>query len=209
MPSKTSKLLLIQKLNHRRDLFKSFHVWIYVNYVFLNKLRNSDQNKNSYYIPHTDVILVFYVSASDFRMNKTNTQLKVKEGEQLMLSCSVDGIGSDSTLRYSLTWIFIRDQSSSVTLLTYSYDGRLIFNNYNSELEGRLHFSSPEVGVFHLAIHRAIQEDRGRYYCQVHQYQLDCKGTWSHKASDKSGYTNVSVQLIGECCIFQFRVLKS
>lgn len=133
-------------------------------------------------------------------MNKANTQLKVKEGEQLLLSCSVEGIGSDSTLRYSLSWWYNRDQSSRVTLLTYSYDGSLKFNSY--EFEGRLHFSSPAVGVFHLAIHRAIQEDRGRYYCQVQQYQLDCKGQWSSKASDKSGYTNVSVQLIGEYSIF-------
>ncbi|XP_067266176.1 immunoglobulin superfamily member 2-like [Chanodichthys erythropterus] len=140
--------------------------------------------------------LVVREKASDFRMNKANSQLNVKEGEQLMLSCSVDGIGSDSALRYSLTWMFNRDQSSSVTLLTYSYDGRLMFNSYNSELEGRLHFSSPKVGVFHLAIHRAIQEDRGRYYCQVQPHQLDCKGHWTPKASDKSGYTNVSVQLI-------------
>lgn len=133
-------------------------------------------------------------------MNKANTQLKVKEGEQLVLNCSVEGIGSDSTLRYSLSWWYNRDQSSSLTLLTYNYDGRLIFNS--NGFEGRLHFSSPAVGVFHLAIHRAIQEDRGRYYCQVDQYQLDCKGQWSIKASDKSGYTNVSVQLIGEYSIF-------
>lgn len=174
--------------------------------LYILELRNSDQNKNLY---HNPLIDLFYVSASDFRMNKANTQLKVKEGEQLMLSCSVDGIGSDSTLRYSLTWIFNRDQSSSVTLLTYSYDGRLMFNSYNSELEGRLHFSSPEVGVFNLAIHRAIQEDGGRYYCQVHQHQLDCKGHWTPKASDKSGYTNVSVQLIGECFKLELRNLKN
>lgn len=148
-----------------------------------------------------------YVSASDFRMNKANSQQKVKEGEQLKLNCSVDGTGSDSTLRYSLTWMFNRDQSSNVTLLTYNYDGRLMFSS--SDLEGRLHFFSPKVGVFHLVIHRAIQEDRGHYYCQVQPHQLDCTGHWTPKASDKSGYTNVSVQLIGECCIFQFRVLKS
>ncbi|KAK7153584.1 hypothetical protein R3I94_007082 [Phoxinus phoxinus] len=138
--------------------------------------------------------LVVNEKASDFRMNKANTQLEVKEGEQLVLSCSVDGIGSDSTLRYSLSWLYNRDQST-LPLLTYSYDGSLIFNSYE-EFEGRLHFSSPAVGVFQLAIHRAIQEDRGRYHCHVQQYQLDCKGQWSSKASDKSGYTNVSVLLI-------------
>uniref|UniRef100_A0A8C1BQK2 Ig-like domain-containing protein n=1 Tax=Cyprinus carpio carpio TaxID=630221 RepID=A0A8C1BQK2_CYPCA len=137
--------------------------------------------------------MVVKEKASDFKMNKTNTQLKVEEGKQLMLKCSVEGIGYDSTLRYSLTWMFNQYQSSSVALLTYSHDGRL---KYNSELEGRLHFSTPEVGVFHLTIHRSIQEDRGRYYCKVEQYQLDCKGQWSPKASDKSGFTNVTVQLI-------------
>ncbi|XP_067299173.1 immunoglobulin superfamily member 2-like isoform X1 [Pseudorasbora parva] len=140
--------------------------------------------------------LVVKARASDFRMNKDNTEMKVKEGDQLLLKCLVDGIGSDSTLRYSLSWLFNPDQSSSVKLVTYSYDGRLISNSYNSEIEGRLRFSSPEVGVFHLAIHRAIQEDRGLYYCQVQQYQLDNGGQWSPKASDKSGYTNLSVQLI-------------
>lgn len=169
------------------------HVWIYVRCVFLNKLRNLDK-KISDIITHLLIVLFFYVSASDFRMNKANTQSKVKEGEQLVLNCSVDGIGSDPTLRYSLSWY--RDQSSRVKLLTYYHDGRLMFNSYESE--GRLHFSSPAVGVFQLAIHRAIQEDRGRYYCQVDQFQLDCKGHWSSKASDNSGYTNVSVQLIGE-----------
>uniref|UniRef100_A0A8C1SWQ1 Ig-like domain-containing protein n=1 Tax=Cyprinus carpio TaxID=7962 RepID=A0A8C1SWQ1_CYPCA len=116
-----------------------------------------------------------------------STEMVVKE--------KVEGIGYDSTLRYSLTWMFNQYQSSSVALLTYSHDGRL---KYNSELEGRLHFSTPEVGVFHLTIHRSIQEDRGHYYCKVEQYQLDCKGQWSPKASDKSGFTNVTVQSIGQ-----------
>lgn len=142
-------------------------------------------------------------------MNKANTQLKVEEGKQLILKCSVDGIGSDSTLRYSLTWMFDRYQSPSVAFLTYSHDGRLKYNSFDSELEGRLHFFTPEVGVFHLTIHRSIQEDRGSYYCQVQQYQLDCKGQWSLKASDTSGFTNVTVQLIGEYSKFQFRILKS
>uniref|UniRef100_A0A8C2I0Y6 Ig-like domain-containing protein n=1 Tax=Cyprinus carpio TaxID=7962 RepID=A0A8C2I0Y6_CYPCA len=122
--------------------------------------------------------------------------LFIKIMYQLMLKCSVEGIRYDSTLRYSLTWMFNQYQSSSVALLTYSHDGRLKYNSFDSELEGRLHFSTPEVGVFHLTIHRSIQEDRGRYYCQVQQYQLDCKGQWSPMASDKSGFTNVTVQLI-------------
>ncbi|RXN11615.1 immunoglobulin superfamily member 3-like protein [Labeo rohita] len=143
--------------------------------------------------------------ASDFKMNKANTQLNVEERKQLMLNCSVDGIKSDSTLRYSLTWFFSRDQSSSVTLLTYNHDGRLNYNSFNSELEGRLHFSTPEVGVFHLTIHRSIQEDSGRYYCQVEQHQLDCEGQWSRKASDESGFTDVTVQLIAG----DFRMNKS
>ncbi|KAI2647552.1 Immunoglobulin superfamily member 3 [Labeo rohita] len=140
--------------------------------------------------------LVVKEKASDFKMNKANHTLKIEEGKQLMLNCSVDGINSDSTLRYSLTWLFSRDHSSSVTLLAYSHDGRLKYNSFDPELEGRLHFSTPEVGDFHLTIRRSIQEDSGHYYCHVEQYQLDCKGTWSYKASDKSGFTDV--ELIGE-----------
>ncbi|KAL0153892.1 hypothetical protein M9458_050813, partial [Cirrhinus mrigala] len=70
------------------------------------------------------------------------------------------------------------------------YDGSL---SYNSKSEERLHFSTPKVGVFHLTIHRSIQEDSGRYYCQVEQHQLDCKGAWLYKASDKSGFTDVEL----------------
>ncbi|KAL1268258.1 hypothetical protein QQF64_033621, partial [Cirrhinus molitorella] len=140
--------------------------------------------------------LVVKEKASDFKMNKANTELKVEEGEQLMLNCSVDGVKFDSTLRYSLTWLFSPDPSSRETLLTYSYDGSLKYYSFNSELEGRLHFSTPEVGVFYLTIHRSIQEDRGRYYCQVEQHKLDCQGQWSRKASDESGFTDVTVQLL-------------
>ncbi|XP_052422278.1 immunoglobulin superfamily member 2 isoform X2 [Carassius gibelio] len=140
--------------------------------------------------------LVVKEKASDFKMNKADTQLKVEEGKQVKLKCSVEGIGSDPTLRYSLTWMFNQYQSSSSALLTYSHDGLLKYKTFDSELVGRLHFYTPEVGVFHLTIHRSIQEDRGRYYCEVQQYQLDCKGQWSLKARDKSGFTNVTVQLI-------------
>ncbi|XP_051997850.1 immunoglobulin superfamily member 3-like [Xyrauchen texanus] len=134
--------------------------------------------------------LVVNDKGSDFKMNKANHQLRVKEGESLTLNCSVDSVGTDSTIRYSLTWY------SNVQLLTYHYDSRLIYHSFNPKLEGRLHFSSPVIGVFQLTIHRTIQEDSGQYYCKVNQHQLDCKGLWSTKASDKSGSTNVSVHLM-------------
>ncbi|XP_026128378.1 immunoglobulin superfamily member 3-like [Carassius auratus] len=140
--------------------------------------------------------LVVKEKASYFKMNKADTQLKVEEGKQVKLKCSVEGIGSDPTLRYSLTWMFNQYQSTTSALLTYSHDGLLKYKSFDSELVGRLHFSTPEVGVFNLTIHRSIQEDRGHYYCEVQQYQLDCKGQWSRKARDKSGFTNVTVQLI-------------
>lgn len=140
------------------------------------------------------LVLVF-VAGRDFKMIKANTELKVKEGEPLTLKCLVDGVGSDSTLRYSLSWFFNQNQSSSVALLTYSYDGRLKYSNND---EGRFHFSSSEVGSFLLIIPRSIQEDSGRYYCQVLQYQMDCKGQWTHKSSDTSGSTEVSVHPLGE-----------
>lgn len=128
-------------------------------------------------------------------MHKTNTYMKIEEGEPLTLKCSVDGVGSDSTLRYSLTWFFNQNSSSSVPLLTYSHDGRL---KYNDNDDGRFLFSSSEVGSFLLMFPRSVQEDSGRYYCQVLQYQLDCKDQWTHKASDTSGSTDVSVHPLGE-----------
>ncbi|XP_058249643.1 immunoglobulin superfamily member 3 isoform X2 [Hemibagrus wyckioides] len=135
---------------------------------------------------------------SDFSMDKSNVQLKATEGEQVKLSCSLGSGGLDHTFRYSLSWFFQRqDQSlSSVKLLTYTHDGRLQFLVSDPDLQHRLHFSRPTISVFHLSIMNSIPSDSGSYYCEVDQYQADCKSKWERKASDKSGFTNVTVHFI-------------
>ncbi|MCJ8732391.1 hypothetical protein PDJAM_G00210850 [Pangasius djambal] len=135
---------------------------------------------------------------SDFSMDKSNVQLKATEGEQVDLSCSLGPGGPDPTFRYSLSWFFqSQDQSlSTVKLLTYSHDGRLQFQESDPELQHRLCFSRPTINVFHLSILNSNPSDSGIYYCEVDQYQADCKSKWERKGSDKSGFTNVSVHFI-------------
>lgn len=133
-------------------------------------------------------------------MDKSNAQLKVTEGEQLKLSCSLGPTGVDPKFRYSLSWFFqSQDQSlSTVKLLTYSHDGQLNFQVSDPKTQNRLSFSRPLISVFHLSILNSIPSDSGSYYCQVDQYLADCKSKWELKASDRSGFTNVSVHFIGK-----------
>lgn len=133
-------------------------------------------------------------------MDKSADQLKVLEGEQFKLKCSLGSGGLDTSFRYSLSWLFqSQDQSlSTVKLLTYTYDGRLQFQESDPELHQRLIFSRPTINVFQLSVLNSMPSDSGSYYCQVDQYQFDCKSKWERKSSDTSGSTNVSVQLLGK-----------
>ncbi|XP_046700621.1 immunoglobulin superfamily member 3 isoform X2 [Silurus meridionalis] len=135
---------------------------------------------------------------NEFSMDKSNVQLHVTEGEQVKLNCSLGPGGLDPKFRYSLSWFFQRpDQSlSTFKLLTYSHDGRLQFQELDSELQYRLSFSRPHLSVFHLSILNSIPSDSGSYYCVVDQYQADCKSKCERMASDNSGLTNVSVHYI-------------
>lgn len=143
---------------------------------------------------------IIYSSESDFSMDKSNVELEATEGEHLKLSCSLGPSELDPKFRYSMSWFFqSQDQSlSTVKLLTYSHDGQLYFQVSDPEIQNRLSFSRPSISVFHLSILNSVQSDSGTYYCQVDQYQADCKSNWEWKASDKSGFTNVSVRSIGK-----------
>lgn len=133
-------------------------------------------------------------------MDKSNVQLEAIEGEQVELSCFLGPSGLDPTFRYSLSWFFQRqDQNlSTVKLLTYSHDGRLQFQESDPKFQHRLCFSRPTISAFYLSILNSIPSDSGSYYCQVDQYQADCKKKWERKSSDKSGFTNVSVYFISK-----------
>ncbi|XP_017325043.1 immunoglobulin superfamily member 2 isoform X2 [Ictalurus punctatus] len=139
-----------------------------------------------------------FENESDFSMDKSNVQLEATQGEEVKLICSLGLGGSDPAFRYSLSWFFQRqDQSlSTVKLLTYSHDGRLQFQESDPELQRRLYFTRPTINDFHLSILNSIPSDSGSYYCQVDQYQADCKSKWERKASDISGFTNLSVHFI-------------
>lgn len=138
-------------------------------------------------------------SASDFDLDKSDSQLVVTEGQRVDLNCSLRSIGLDATFRYSVTWTFERQEQEPATikLLTYSHEGRLQFQEDDTELQQRLYFSRPTDGMFRLSILNSVPSDSGRYRCQVDQYQLDCKGKSEWKAGMKSGFTDVSVRIIG------------
>ncbi|KAF5902017.1 immunoglobulin superfamily member 3-like, partial [Clarias magur] len=135
---------------------------------------------------------------SDFSMDKSDDQVKVLEGEQFDVKCSLGPGGLDTSFRYSLRWLFqSQDQhSSTVQLLTYTYDGRLQFQESDPDRRQRLIFYRPTINIFQLFILNSMASDSGSYYCQVDQYQVDCNSKWERKSSDTSGSTNVSVQLL-------------
>ncbi|XP_030643446.1 immunoglobulin superfamily member 3-like [Chanos chanos] len=140
----------------------------------------------------TTVTLTVSEEASDFTMNKTGMQRSIVEGERVDLLCSLSSGGDDNTRRYSLTWYF-----EDTPLLRYSHDGTLEYSKENQDRRDRLRFSRPSPSSFELFIMNAMQSDSGRYYCKAEQYLFDCKDKWELKASDQSGYTYVTVQLLG------------
>ncbi|TSV41647.1 Immunoglobulin superfamily member 3 [Bagarius yarrelli] len=157
-----------------------------------------DPNGNWYNLDTKSVTIKIDVfeKEGDFNMDKTNAQLEVTEGEQVKLNCSLKPSGLEQTFRYSLSWFFQSQDQSTVKLLTYSHDGRLQFQVTDSDVQHRLYFSRPIINVFYLSIVNSIPSDSGSYYCEVDQYQSDCKGKWERKASNRSGVTNVMVHFI-------------
>ncbi|KAI4898119.1 hypothetical protein NFI96_015370 [Prochilodus magdalenae] len=141
--------------------------------------------------------LVVKEQASDFSLNKSDTQLVVTEGMQVDLRCSLL-TKVDATVRYSLIWFFEKQDQKQFTvpLVTYNHDGRLQFSGQDLALQHRLSFSRPTIDTFHLSILNSSSSDSGRYRCQVDEYQHDCKGNWEYKAGDKSGFTTVRVNLL-------------
>lgn len=145
-----------------------------------------------------------------FTMSTTDRRLDIKEGDSFELTCSLNDMKEDPTLRYTLSWVFNSLKSSSgISLMEYLNDGLLEYHEENQRRKNRFIFSRPSLSAFRLVVLNSDRDDDvGQYYCMIHQYQLNCDGTWKQTASVKSGVTTVNVHNIGQQIYFLF-VLRS
>ncbi|KAL0963627.1 hypothetical protein UPYG_G00308790 [Umbra pygmaea] len=142
-------------------------------------------------------------TVSDLSVDKTDKELKVRDGDGVELTCSLTAGASGPASLYALTWLYKRGSSSSsvkVPLVIMGRDGILTYPEDQEHLrpqglKGRLTFSRPTHSTYQLGLQRAHQGDSGAYQCQVDQYQLN-DGKWKQTASDKSGTTNLTVKPI-------------
>ncbi|KAM6985019.1 immunoglobulin superfamily member 3-like [Aplochiton taeniatus] len=138
-------------------------------------------------------------TVKDLRVDQTKQQLKVTEGEDVELNCSLTSGASDPSVLYALTWFYMDSvpSSSKVPLVVLGHRGTLSYpeNQGLQDLQGRICFSRPSRSSFRLALQGARQGDGGSYQCQVDQYRLNDQGTWEQKASEESGITNLTVMV--------------
>ncbi|XP_028847117.1 immunoglobulin superfamily member 3 [Denticeps clupeoides] len=167
-----------------------------------------DPHGDWYPLPSKSVTMELIVSEkpTDFKLNKTDIDLNVMEGDQLSLTCLMSSGAQNPSFDFSMTWFFSqRDSLSEVPLLSYEHTGILKYHVSSQELQSRLQFTRPSDDVFHLTIPNAGPADSGRYFCEVEQYQLSCDGEWEKKGTEKSGASIVTVNPIAS----RLRLLKN
>ncbi|KAJ8255801.1 hypothetical protein COCON_G00196650 [Conger conger] len=134
-------------------------------------------------------------AGSNFSVQKLDIDLSIQEGDMVDLRCTLGPGSLTPTSHYAITWSFVPANSSEkVMLMQFSHDGLLDYRGVNAELMKRMVFSRPSRGSFGLSIQNMDAGDSGRYSCQVDEYQLDCKGKWQQRATDRSGVTSVNVR---------------
>ncbi|XP_041929233.1 immunoglobulin superfamily member 3-like isoform X1 [Alosa sapidissima] len=137
---------------------------------------------------------------SDFRTDETITHKDEREGGQVDLTCSIISGVDDPSSHLSLTWYFQSSSpgpdSSTLTLLTYSQQGDLMYGDSPAGLQTRLRFSRTNPKTFRLTVANVEPGDSGQYWCGVEQYQHGCTGVWEKKGSRETGVTHVTVEPI-------------
>lgn len=163
-----------------------------------NKWRRIGEDKSGELSVHVDT--EESLKQDTFSMDRTDKYLKIKEGEQFELECSLNVEKEDPTHHYTLIWVFNSLESSSgKPLLSYSYNGHI---QYDTEKKDRLRFSRPTSSIFNLVVLNSDADDSGSYQCRVEQYQLDCEGQRKSTGRAQSGSTNVTVYSIGNTSIY-------
>ncbi|NWR27758.1 IGSF2 protein, partial [Tachuris rubrigastra] len=131
--------------------------------------------------------LEFKLPGEQLQMEKNNSSLVVREGEEVTLPCLLQGAPLPN-IHLSATWFQMKKSGLSSPLLTLHHDGTI--QSPQEGLAGRLYLRRPAVGDFSLTLSRVERGDAGLYYCQVQEWQQQSKGKdWAQQASACSEYT--------------------
>ncbi|OPJ66535.1 immunoglobulin superfamily member 2 [Patagioenas fasciata monilis] len=134
--------------------------------------------------------LEFKLPEHELQLEKTNSSISTREGEEVMLRCLLQGARLPAT-RLSATW-FRQDKSGRIRpLLTLHHDGSIKY--LQEVLARRLHLRRPTAGDFSLTLHSVEEGDAGMYQCQVQEWQQQSEGQdWALHAWARSGYTQLT-----------------
>ncbi|NXP49329.1 IGSF2 protein, partial [Heliornis fulica] len=134
--------------------------------------------------------LEFKLPEHQLQLEKANSSISVKEGEEVTLRCLLQGAHLSAT-HLSATWFRGEGSAHVRPLLTLHRDGAIEYRQ--ESLAGRLHLRRPAAGDFSLTLRSVEEGDAGVYHCQVQEWQLQCEGkSWTLQAFANSGYTQLT-----------------
>ncbi|PKK32355.1 immunoglobulin superfamily member 2 [Columba livia] len=134
--------------------------------------------------------LDFKLPEHELQLEKTNSSISAREGEEMTLRCLLQGARLPAA-RLSATW-FRQDKSGHIRpLLTLHHDGSIKY--FQEVLVRRLHLLRPTARDFSLTLRSVEEGDAGVYHCQVQQWQQQSEGQdWALHARARSGYTQLT-----------------
>jgi hypothetical protein len=119
--------------------------------------------------------------------------LRVTEGNDVDLDCSLTKYGFGPGTAFSLTWFYTGPlPGENVTLAELSQEG-LLTRPWGGGPGRRLTLSRPDRCNFRLSLQSAQPGDGGHYWCRVEQHRLGQEGRWQLVAVDTSGRTHLTV----------------
>ncbi|XP_019326351.1 PREDICTED: immunoglobulin superfamily member 3 [Aptenodytes forsteri] len=130
--------------------------------------------------------LEFKLPEHKLHLEKTNSSISVREGEEVTLHCLLRGTHLP-TAHLSATWFRGEESGRTRPLLILHCDGAIEYPQ--ESLVGRLHLRRPTASDFSLTLRSVEKGDAGVYHCQVQEWQQQTQGkdraleAWAH-----SGY---------------------
>ncbi|KAF1648788.1 Immunoglobulin superfamily member 2, partial [Aptenodytes patagonicus] len=130
--------------------------------------------------------LEFKLPERKLHLEKTNSSISVREGEEVTLHCLLRGTHLP-TAHLSATWFRGEESGRTRPLLILHCDGAIEYPQ--ESLVGRLHLRRPTASDFSLTLRSVEKGDAGVYHCQVQEWQQQTQGkdraleAWAH-----SGY---------------------
>ncbi|KFQ26442.1 Immunoglobulin superfamily member 2, partial [Mesitornis unicolor] len=135
-------------------------------------------------------MLEFKLPERELQLEKTNSSISVREGEEVTLHCLLRGARLPAT-QLSATWFWGKESVPVSPLLTLHRDGAIEYPQ--KSLAGRLQLRRPTAGDFSLTLRSVEQGDAGLYRCQVQEWQQQSEGKdWALEALADSGYTRLT-----------------